>query len=378
MRGVGIGVEVVEEERRDAGRLEQRGRAIDQAGRDRCPGRRRSASRENARARARARPRGGASAPLAEHDAGRWRAESRTGASRRSAIMTRGRTHRDTTLTRHEIIVHCSRVAAPASLALAAAGCPDPTRSASGRSGADRTRPASRRPPIRRVEWSETKNIRWKVEIPGRGSASPVIWGDRVFVLSAVPVGVAAPRRTRRAAASAARCRTVRRAWRSIGKTGKTIWERTARESSRTKRSHQDNGHLRVELGDHRRPARLRVVRVAGHVRSTTWTASCSGRRTSATRRCAIEFGEGSTPVLHGDRLVIVWDHQGPVVHRRARQARPASELWREQPRGDRHLGARRWSSSTTAARRSIAPAMNKVTQLRPRDRQASSGRARA
>ena len=23
------------------------------------------------------------------------------------------------------------------------------------------------------LEWSETKNIRWKVEIPGRGSASP-------------------------------------------------------------------------------------------------------------------------------------------------------------------------------------------------------------
>src|SRR5512138_1776273 len=37
------------------------------------------------------------------------------------------------------------------------------------------------------VEWSETKNVRWKVELPGRGSGTPVIWGDRVFVLSAVP-----------------------------------------------------------------------------------------------------------------------------------------------------------------------------------------------
>src|SRR6478735_1316767 len=40
------------------------------------------------------------------------------------------------------------------------------------------------------VEWSETKNIRWKVELPGRGSGTPVVWGDRVFVLSAVPAGV--------------------------------------------------------------------------------------------------------------------------------------------------------------------------------------------
>src|SRR5688572_32869802 len=30
------------------------------------------------------------------------------------------------------------------------------------------------------VEWSETKNVRWKVQIPGRGSASPVVWGDRL------------------------------------------------------------------------------------------------------------------------------------------------------------------------------------------------------
>ena len=25
------------------------------------------------------------------------------------------------------------------------------------------------------LEWSETKNVRWKVEIPGRGSSSPVV-----------------------------------------------------------------------------------------------------------------------------------------------------------------------------------------------------------
>jgi hypothetical protein len=40
------------------------------------------------------------------------------------------------------------------------------------------------------TEWSETKNVRWKIQIPGRGSASPVVWGDRVYLLTAVPVGV--------------------------------------------------------------------------------------------------------------------------------------------------------------------------------------------
>jgi hypothetical protein len=36
------------------------------------------------------------------------------------------------------------------------------------------------------LQWSETRNVRWKVEIPGRGSASPVVWGDRIYLLTAV------------------------------------------------------------------------------------------------------------------------------------------------------------------------------------------------
>ncbi len=43
------------------------------------------------------------------------------------------------------------------------------------------------------VEWSETKNVRWKVAIPGKGSSTPVVWGDRIFVLSAVPTGEPKP-----------------------------------------------------------------------------------------------------------------------------------------------------------------------------------------
>src|SRR5882672_10494082 len=35
-------------------------------------------------------------------------------------------------------------------------------------------------------EWSETNNIRWKVALPGSGTATPAIWGDRVFILTAI------------------------------------------------------------------------------------------------------------------------------------------------------------------------------------------------
>ena len=42
------------------------------------------------------------------------------------------------------------------------------------------------------VRWSESDNVRWKTEIPGRGIGSPVIWGDRLFLTTAIPVGIEA------------------------------------------------------------------------------------------------------------------------------------------------------------------------------------------
>lgn len=42
------------------------------------------------------------------------------------------------------------------------------------------------RPP---VEWSEDRNVRWKVPIDGKGWSSPVVWGDRVWVTTAASDG---------------------------------------------------------------------------------------------------------------------------------------------------------------------------------------------
>lgn len=39
------------------------------------------------------------------------------------------------------------------------------------------------------VEWSEDRNIKWKVAIDGQGNASPIVWGDKVFVLTAINTG---------------------------------------------------------------------------------------------------------------------------------------------------------------------------------------------
>jgi len=34
------------------------------------------------------------------------------------------------------------------------------------------------------LTWSDTENLAWKTELPGRGSSSPVVWGEAVFVSS--------------------------------------------------------------------------------------------------------------------------------------------------------------------------------------------------
>src|SRR5689334_4251559 len=43
------------------------------------------------------------------------------------------------------------------------------------------------------TKWDAKTNIAWKVELPGKGSATPIVWGDRVFVLTAIKGRAAKP-----------------------------------------------------------------------------------------------------------------------------------------------------------------------------------------
>src|SRR6186713_2577574 len=39
------------------------------------------------------------------------------------------------------------------------------------------------------IQWSESKNVTWKVPVPGRGWSSPVVAGGRVWLTTATAVG---------------------------------------------------------------------------------------------------------------------------------------------------------------------------------------------
>ena len=158
------------------------------------------------------------------------------------------------------------------------------------------------------VEWSETKNIRWRVEIPGRGSASPIVWGDKIFLLTAVPVnssgddshkpkGGIQPRQVHRYMVLA-----IDR------KTGKTIWERVAREEAPHEASHQDNGTWASSS------ASTDGERVYAWFESRgMFVYDLNGKliwqKDLGKKNMRNQFGEGSTPALYGNRIIIVWDH---------------------------------------------------------------------
>ena len=40
------------------------------------------------------------------------------------------------------------------------------------------------------LEWSATRNIVWKANLPGRGASSPIVWGDRVYVTAYTGYGL--------------------------------------------------------------------------------------------------------------------------------------------------------------------------------------------
>jgi outer membrane protein assembly factor BamB len=177
------------------------------------------------------------------------------------------------------------------------------------------------------VEWSETKNVRWKLEIPGRGSSSPVVWGDRLFLLSAVPAGVQGP--ASHQSRSAIQPRDVHRfiVLAIDRRTGRVVWERTAREERPRAPAMKDGTWASSSaITDGRR---VFAFFESSGLYAYDMDGALLWQKQFGDKQMFAEVGEsGSTPVLHGERLVVVWDHQGKsfIV---ALDARTGTELWR-------------------------------------------------
>ncbi len=189
------------------------------------------------------------------------------------------------------------------------------------------------------TEWSEDKNVRWKINLPGKGNSSPIIWGDVLYVLSAVGVGekMAEDKKDEEPAGDGRR-----RGRRGIQpeqvqqftvfaidrNTGKTIWTKVAREELPHEGTHRDgtwSANSPVTDGEmlyaYFGSRGLYAYDFDGNMK---WEADFGNM---TTRR---GFGEGSSPVIHGDIIVVNWDHEEDdfIV---ALNKKTGKEIWRNE-----------------------------------------------
>ncbi len=152
------------------------------------------------------------------------------------------------------------------------------------------------------TEWSSTRNVKWKVEIPGIGSSSPVVWGDQVFVTTAVS----------KDGGNARSLTTLEFQLLCFDrKTGKQDWQKTAVVAKPHQETHNTNGfasaspctdgeHVYAHFGSRG----LYCYTMSGDL---VWKRDDFGKM--ETRN---SFGEGSSPTLEGNMILVPWDHEGP------------------------------------------------------------------
>jgi outer membrane protein assembly factor BamB len=98
------------------------------------------------------------------------------------------------------------------------------------------------------VQWSAEKseNIRWKTNIPGLGHSSPVVWGNKVFVSTAVTSGVKDETRYGLYGDVAPVKDDPKHTWKVYAldkRTGKILWERVAYEGVPKVKRHPKSTH---------------------------------------------------------------------------------------------------------------------------------------
>lgn len=192
--------------------------------------------------------------------------------------------------------------------------------------------------------WGDAQNIRWKTDIPGRGFSSPVVWGDRIVVTTAVPTGAAPPPPEQPPEAPPAGGRG-RGGFRGPGggsgpqpehrfevfcldrSTGKVLWQRTAKVATPHEGHHQTYGSFAsnspVTDGE-----RIYAFFGSRGIFCYDMDGTLLWQKEFVPLRMKLQFGEGTAPVLQADRLILNFDHEaGSFIT--ALDKRTGKELWR-------------------------------------------------
>lgn len=190
--------------------------------------------------------------------------------------------------------------------------------------------------------WSASENVKWKVALPGEGHSSPIIVGDRVYLTASVKTDrTVEPAEGEEAGATEDEGRRGRRGRRAPKPTnvhefivlalnradGAEVWRTKVTETVPHEGIHgtasfapaspvTDGERLYVSFGSRG----IYCLELDG---SVAW------RRDLGDMRISNSFGEGSSPALHGNVLVVPWDHEGDsFVY--ALDARTGEEIWKK------------------------------------------------
>ena len=167
------------------------------------------------------------------------------------------------------------------------------------------------------IEWSETKNMKWKIDIPGKGHATPIIWEDQIFVLTAVETDKEGNAQTKDPGPQHGRGMPTTRTTKiqkfivlSINRNdGKILWQTTVKEEMPQEGTHEfgswashspitDGEQIYAYFGSRG----LYCLDMKGNLKWERDFGQMSKR---------MNFGEGSSPALYKDKIIVNWDHEG-------------------------------------------------------------------
>jgi outer membrane protein assembly factor BamB len=165
------------------------------------------------------------------------------------------------------------------------------------------------------VKWDEKTNVKWKVDLPGKGSASPIVWGDQVFVLTAIKTDrVARPDELPRADPRFDRKTTpptnfYRFVVLSFDRnTGRLRWQQTAAEMVPHEGHHPTHSYA---AGSPTTDGKRLYVSFGSF---GTYCYDLDGKplwqRDLGRMNTRLGWGEAVTPVVHGDSLLLNLDQE--------------------------------------------------------------------
>ncbi len=165
-------------------------------------------------------------------------------------------------------------------------------------------------------------SLRWQVELPGLGHSSPIVWGDRVFVTTAVADALPQQIRTGLSGSGDPVDERVEHRWLVLAfdkRTGRKLWEtEIGRDVPLTRRHFKASQASSTPVTDGRRivavfpTAGMACLDLDGGIR---WRRSLGGLNAGAPGDPGLEWGFASSPLIHRSKVIVQVDvHEGAYL----------------------------------------------------------------